>query len=260
MLGDQRLDPLHRQIQVIGVERAEPLIEEEGVQASAGAAHHLGQAQGQAERGEEGLTARQAVRLADHVGGREVDDLERPILGEPVPARGEPLEVLRTELGQRRPLLVQQKADELGIGQVGGKSPEGPRLVLQPGAGLDQIARCRHQLLVALDLILEEFHLLRDRGDRHLDVALEIEPLAELGESSTICHQVGSIGLHRRLQRLGDRAPRIPQPLQRTAKRSGVVLGEIGVAIELGGQGDHSGSQVAQGPVGLLFGGDGFVE
>ena len=91
---DEGLDPLHGEVEMLGIEAAEPFVEEEGVEPSAGPRHHLRQRQGQRQRGEERLAAGEAVRLANCLGRREIDDLEGPILAEPIPARREPFEVL----------------------------------------------------------------------------------------------------------------------------------------------------------------------
>ena len=71
------LDPAHRALDVLGVEAAEPLVQEEGVEPAAAARDHLGQREGQRERGEERLAARQRVGLADRAAGVDVDDPER---------------------------------------------------------------------------------------------------------------------------------------------------------------------------------------
>ena len=59
--GDEPPDAVHRALEVLGVEAAEPLVEEEGVEPPAAARHHLGQGEREREGGEERLAAREAV-------------------------------------------------------------------------------------------------------------------------------------------------------------------------------------------------------
>ena len=108
----QRFDTVHGQIQMLGVEGAEALIEEKGVEPPSPPTDHFRQTQRQGERGEKCLAAGQAVGPPGRVGGVEINHIELPVLGEPVPTRGETLEVFGTETGESGALLVEQETDE----------------------------------------------------------------------------------------------------------------------------------------------------
>ena len=65
VLRDQPPDPVHRPVEVLGVEAAESLVQEEGVETSAAARDHLRQRERERQRGKERLAAGERVGLAD---------------------------------------------------------------------------------------------------------------------------------------------------------------------------------------------------
>jgi hypothetical protein len=106
VLGDQSPDPVHGKVQMLGVEAAESLIEEEGVETPAAPRDHLRQRERERQRGQERLAAGERIGLAHLPGRVQVLNGEAPIVGEPVRAVGQLFEVLAAEVGQLGALLL----------------------------------------------------------------------------------------------------------------------------------------------------------
>ena len=105
-------DPVHRTVEVFGIEAPEPLVEEEAVEAAASARDHLGERERERERGEEGLAARERVRGPVGGAGVHVEDVERIIVAEAVGTVRQLFEVDAAQIRERGSLLFEQVREE----------------------------------------------------------------------------------------------------------------------------------------------------
>ena len=83
--------------------------------------------------------------------------------------------MLASELGEARPLVVEQEADKAGVREVGVDPPEQIDLRLQRGPLGKQALRLPHLLGIGIDGTLETFDTVRNNRDRCGDVAVDIE-------------------------------------------------------------------------------------
>src|SRR5437868_9826157 len=81
----QALDAVDGEIEACRIKGAEALVEEEAVQPASSLGHRLAECEGEGQRGEEGLAARQGVGGPDNVVG-EIEEVELALVVEPVPA------------------------------------------------------------------------------------------------------------------------------------------------------------------------------
>ena len=106
MATGQRFEPLYRQVQRLGVERTEALVEEQRLQRDDAAAVRqsgqvFGQRKRQREAREEGLAARKRLHRAALVAIEAIDDRELVRLGDQLVApAGELREVMRGVRGE----------------------------------------------------------------------------------------------------------------------------------------------------------------
>ena len=105
-------DPVHRAVEVFGIEAPEPLVEQEAVEAATPARDHLGEREREGKRCEEGLAARKRVRRPIGGPGVHVEHVEGIVAAEPVGPVGQFLEVHASQIRERRSLLFEEVGKE----------------------------------------------------------------------------------------------------------------------------------------------------
>src|SRR5688500_7477455 len=162
---DDPLDAVESLIEHLGIERVETFVEEERLQPAAMTRRRLGEAEGQGQGRQERLAARERVGTAHHVTFELVDDVELPVVAEPIPLR-HLVEAFRGELRQQPTPVLEQEVDEVAVGEVVRELMEQrtprPKLFLLK----DQLLGTRHLLRKICDHVLSHPALCLGFGNR----------------------------------------------------------------------------------------------